>query len=64
MAKARFERLKPHRKRRPVASPANMFGYINTLRFMSSGRANFTMQFDHYDPVPRNISEEIQSQYA
>ncbi|MBC6442133.1 MAG: elongation factor G [Rhodobacteraceae bacterium] len=43
---------------------ANMFGYINTLRSMSSGRANFTMQFDHYDPVPRNISEEIQSQYA
>ncbi|MDE3080107.1 MAG: elongation factor G, partial [Paracoccaceae bacterium] len=31
---------------------ANMFGYINTLRSMSSGRANFTMQFDHYDAVP------------
>ncbi|MFY0693387.1 MAG: elongation factor G [Paracoccaceae bacterium] len=43
---------------------ANMFGYINTLRSMSSGRANFTMQFDHYDPVPQNISEEIQSKYA
>ncbi len=43
---------------------ANMFGYINTLRSMSSGRAQFTMQFDHYDPVPQNISEEIQSQYA
>jgi elongation factor G len=43
---------------------ANMFGYINTLRSMSSGRAQFTMQFDHYDPVPQNISEEIQSKYA
>jgi elongation factor G len=43
---------------------ANMFGYINTLRSMSSGRAQFTMQFDHYDPVPQAISEEIQSKYA
>ncbi|MEP3844500.1 MAG: elongation factor G [Paracoccaceae bacterium] len=43
---------------------ANMFGYINTLRSMSSGRANFTMQFDHYDPVPQNISDEIQAKYA
>jgi elongation factor G len=43
---------------------ANMFGYINTLRSMSSGRANFTMQFSHYDSVPQNISEEIQAKYA
>ncbi|WP_322866802.1 elongation factor G [Aquicoccus sp. G2-2] len=43
---------------------ANMFGYINTLRSMSSGRANFTMQFDHYDPVPQSISDEIQAKYA
>ncbi|WP_102106764.1 elongation factor G [Oceaniglobus roseus] len=43
---------------------ANMFGYINTLRSMSSGRANFTMQFDHYEPVPQNISEEIQAKFA
>ncbi|GIT90262.1 elongation factor G [Jannaschia pagri] len=43
---------------------ANMFGYINTLRSMSSGRAQFTMQFDHYDPVPQNLSEEIQKKYA
>ena len=41
---------------------ANMFGYINTLRSMSSGRANFSMQFDHYEPVPQNISEEIQEE--
>ena len=34
---------------------ANMFGYINTLRSMSSGRANFTMQFSHYDSVPQTI---------
>jgi elongation factor G len=43
---------------------ANMFGYINNLRSMSSGRAQFTMQFDHYDPVPQNISDEIQKKYA
>ena len=43
---------------------ANMFGYINTLRSMSSGRANFTMIFDHYEHVPQNISDEIQKKYA
>ena len=43
---------------------ANMFGYINTLRSMTSGRAQFTMIFDHYEPVPQNISEEIQKKYA
>ena len=43
---------------------ANMFGYISTLRSMSSGRAQFTMQFDHYDRVPPNISEEIQAKFA
>ncbi len=43
---------------------ANMFGYINNLRSASSGRANFTMQFSHYDTVPNNISEEIQAKYA
>ena len=43
---------------------ANMFGYINTLRSMSSGRANFTMQFSHYEPVPQNISDEIQAKFA
>ena len=43
---------------------ANMFGYINALRSMSSGRAVFTMLFDHYDAVPQNISDEIQKKYA
>jgi elongation factor G len=43
---------------------ANMFGYINNLRSMSSGRANFSMQFDHYEPVPNAISDEIQAKYA
>ena len=43
---------------------ANMFGYIDTLRSMSQGRANFSMQFDHYEAVPSNISEEIQAKYA
>jgi elongation factor G len=43
---------------------ANMFGYINTLRSMTSGRAVFSMHFDHYDAVPQNISDEIQKKYA
>ena len=43
---------------------ANMFGYINTLRSMTSGRATFSMSFDHYDTVPQNISDEIQKKYA
>ncbi|QHQ33793.1 elongation factor G [Algicella marina] len=42
----------------------NMFGYINTLRSMSSGRANFTMQFSHYEALPQNISEEIQAKFS
>ena len=43
---------------------ANMFGYIDNLRSMSQGRAVFTMQFDHYEAVPQNISDEIQAKYA
>lgn len=38
---------------------ANMFGYVNTLRSMSQGRAQFTMQFDHYEQVPQHVSDEI-----
>ncbi|GAC1654854.1 MAG: elongation factor G [Ktedonobacteraceae bacterium] len=38
---------------------SEMFGYVNDLRSMTSGRANYSMEFDHYDPVPRSIAEEI-----
>jgi elongation factor G len=38
---------------------ANMFGYVNQLRSGTQGRANFTMQFDHYEQVPANIATEI-----
>ena len=38
---------------------ANMFGYINNLRSMSQGRAQYTMQFDHYEPVPAAVAEEV-----
>ena len=41
-----------------------MFGYINQLRGMTKGRASFTMQFHHYDPVPRNIADEIMAKSA
>ena len=41
-----------------------MFGYISDLRSMTKGRASFTMQFHHYDPVPRNIADEIMAKSA
>ncbi len=41
-----------------------MFGYISSLRSMTKGRASFTMQFHHYDPVPRNIADEIMAKSA
>ena len=40
------------------------YGYINQLRSMTSGRAVFSMEFDHYDTVPENLSQEIQKKYA
>ncbi len=43
---------------------ASMFGYINTLRSMSQGRAQYTMQFDHYAPVPANVAEEVKAKLA
>ncbi len=43
---------------------ANMFGYVNTLRGMSQGRAAFTMQYDHYDPVPQHVADEVIKKYA
>ena len=43
---------------------ANMFGYVNTLRSMSQGRATFTMQFDHYAEVPKAVADEVQAKYA
>jgi len=42
----------------------NMFGYVNTLRSMSQGRATFTMQFDHYSELPANVSAEVQKKFA
>ena len=38
---------------------ATMFGYVNTLRSLTQGRAQYVMQFDHYEPVPTNIADEI-----
>jgi len=43
---------------------ATMFGYVNTLRSLSQGRAQFTMFFDHYEPVPQMVAEEIKAKYA
>ena len=43
---------------------ANMFGYVNQLRSFSQGRANYTMQFDHYEQVPAGEAGKIQAKYA
>jgi elongation factor G len=43
---------------------ANMFGYIGNLRGMSQGRAQFTMQYDHYEDVPQVVASEIIKKYA
>jgi elongation factor G len=43
---------------------ANMFGYVNNLRSMSQGRAAYTMLFDHYSEVPRNVADEVVAKYA
>ena len=43
---------------------ANMFGYVNTLRSQSQGRAQFTMQFDHYSQVPQAVADEVQAKFA
>ncbi|PHP64671.1 elongation factor G [Zhengella mangrovi] len=43
---------------------ANMFKYVDSLRSMSQGRAQYTMLFDHYEPVPTAVAQEIQKKYA
>ncbi len=43
---------------------ANMFGYIGNLRGMSQGRAQFTMQYDHYEAVPQHVADEVIKKYA
>ena len=43
---------------------ANMFGYVNNLRSMTQGRAQYSMQFDHYDPVPQAVSDEVLAKMA
>jgi elongation factor G len=43
---------------------ANMFGYINQLRSQTQGRAQYSMEFDHYSQVPQNIADEVKAKYA
>ena len=43
---------------------ANMFGYINSLRSMSQGRAQYSMFFDHYSKVPQNVQDEVTKKVA
>ncbi len=43
---------------------ATMFGYVNTLRSLTQGRGQFTMEFDHYQQVPNAVSDEVRTKYA
>jgi elongation factor G len=43
---------------------ANMFGYVNNLRSLTQGRANYSMHFDHYEEVPNNVAEEVKAKLA
>jgi elongation factor G len=47
-----------------MAPLAKLFGYVNTLRSISQGRAHHAMQFDHYEPVPQAIADEIRAKLA
>jgi elongation factor G len=47
-----------------VVPLANMFGYVNQLRSFSQGRAQYTMQFSHYDEVPAAVAEEVKTKLA
>ena len=47
-----------------VVPLANMFGYVNQLRSMTQGRAQYTMQFSHYEEVPANVAEEVKAKLA
>ena len=38
---------------------SEMFGYTTTLRSMTEGRGSMTMEFDHYDVVPKNVADDI-----
>ena len=43
---------------------SDMFGYIGDLRTMTSGRGQFSMEFSHYSPCPRNVSEAVIAEAA
>jgi elongation factor G len=43
---------------------ANMFGYVNNLRSMTQGRAQYTMVFDHYAQVPQAVQDEVRAKFA
>ena len=43
---------------------ANMFGYVNELRSFTQGRAQYTMQFSHYDEVPASVAQEVKEKLA
>jgi elongation factor G len=43
---------------------ANMFGYVNELRSFTQGRAQYTMQFSHYEEVPQNVADEVKAKLA
>ena len=57
-ARANAQVIPPSCRLRPCSAISN------TLRSLSQGRAQFTMTFDHYEPVPQMVAQEIQAKYA
>jgi len=60
--RGRIEAMEPkgqHHEIRAFVPLADMFGYATQLRTLSRGTATFTMTFDHYEPVPFSLAEEI-----
>ena len=52
------------RERAQLVHVANMFGYVNQLRSFTQGRAQYTMQFSHYEEVPQNVADEVKAKLA
>ena len=48
----------------PVPIRTGSSNFVNNLRSLTQGRANYTMQFDHYEQVPSNVAEEVKAKLA
>ena len=59
VARSAFKRVGPAQIVHAEVPLGNMFGYATQLRSMTQGRTSYTMEFGHYQELPRNLAEEI-----